>query len=117
MADVKKGDRVKVTIEGEVTDVQATGDVVLGGHSPSNAIFRQGGNGRYTATVEKIEPPVEVFRDGDLIRAKESPDMVIVLTGDGGYTYIGPTNKGLHVGHTGGHRATANSKHWEKIEL
>lgn len=84
MADIKKGDRVKVTIEGEVANTTTHDYVVgIGGH---NAVFAR--NPRdYTVTVEKIEPPVEVFKPGDVVRDKGVPDFLYSI-GPSGYTQL-----------------------------
>lgn len=74
MSDIKVGDRVKVAIEGTVGEVLRLGD--------NNTVYGLGfvnqfGNGSHTVftnqddvTVEKIEPPVETFGPGDVVRAK-----------------------------------------------
>lgn len=74
MTDIKVGDRVRVTFEGTVGEVLRLGD--------NNTVYGLGfvnqyGNGSHTiftnqegVTVEKVEPPVETFGPGDLVRSK-----------------------------------------------
>lgn len=60
--DIKKGDRVKVTIEGEVSYVGETWLTINHNH---DVAYKEPG-----AMVEKIEPPVEVFKPGDVVRVR-----------------------------------------------
>lgn len=63
------GDTVRVTLEGEVTTVWGGDDygITLNGNTLlSNSTMRK-------ASVEKVEPPIEVFQPGDTIRSKAHP--------------------------------------------
>ena len=71
----KKGDYVRVTIEGEVEGV-----------SGRHGWFGVGGQEVYfdgDFTVEKIAPPVETFKPGDVVRRKD--DVVIFTISRAGY--------------------------------
>lgn len=61
MTDIKKGDRVRVTFESVASEVSSVGLNLHNGHTFVN--IKQEG-----VTVEKIEPPVEVFKPGDVVR-------------------------------------------------
>jgi len=82
-----RGDRVKVTLEGEVTRVL---DIEPGSEEVE---LRVEHNGRasyvYTdmATVEKVEPPVEVFGPGDVVRDRVYHNLVYTLGSDGYYSH------------------------------
>lgn len=108
MADFTRGDRVKVTMEGVVRAVH--GAVV----SVNDDEGKWLGEVNYLKNpVEKIEPPVEVFEPGDIVRHKESGGIYLitkswgsVAVGDG--TVYGPSlspAKGF------------TSDFWEKVEL
>lgn len=83
--DIKAGDRVRVVIEGVVSSAHDTGKfrVSVGGDEGHD----EGGSFAWvhpdTATVEKIEPPVEVFKPGDRVRHRHSEFEVTV--GEDGY--------------------------------
>lgn len=77
MSEFKVGDKVRVTLEGAVKNVLSSGKVHVGYdaqylfiHDPED--------------VEKIEPPVEVFKPGDVVRDKcDGVDRLIVGNYDG----------------------------------
>lgn len=112
MGNLVKGDRVKVTIEAEVKFGSSFGvDLDVGNGIVTLREDTWGG-----IEFEKIEPPVEVFKPGDVIRFKSDPNLVIALSLDGGYTYVGRTNRGIHA-RPGGHDRTADSRLWERVDL
>lgn len=80
MSEIKVGDRVKVTFDGAVTHVDDSGTSCLvergGGSMPIVTWIP-------TGAVEKIEPPVEVFKIGDRVRAIDSPDIEFTIGTDG----------------------------------
>ena len=100
------GDRVRVTIEGEVT---ATG--TRDGHH-----FDIADGFVYThaegVTVEKVEPPVEVFKPGDFVR-RESDGAILHLAENG---WLNMTNNRFYESPevTGGY---FTSERYEKVEL
>lgn len=63
MGNLKKGDRVRVTIESEVAGVASMGLNLHDGHTWVNTA-KEG------VTVEKVEPPVETFKPGDVVRQR-----------------------------------------------
>lgn len=108
MTDIKPGDHVRITIEGPWHDneYQTTEQIA--------AIRKYAVYPNDTVTVEKVEPPVETFGPGDLLRNKDNPDLVIAVTLDG-YTYVGTVNPGLHV--VGAGHTPATSQSWERVEI
>lgn len=77
MSDIKKGDRVRVAFEGEVT--------VAGDKLRINAPCHEDGFAWVDPSMaEKIEPPVEVFTRRDTVRDKRVPEFVFTV-GQGGY--------------------------------
>lgn len=87
MSDYKpvKGDRVRVVLEGEVSEVWHSGRFVL--QSDDDAVeigFSADRVEGFNVSIEKIEPPVEVFQPGDVVRSILFPEHVYRL-GNGGY--------------------------------
>ena len=78
MEDIKKGDRVRITIEGEVTAVSTNGDLIVDDYHEIATAAPTGG-----ITVEKVEPPVEVFGPGDVVRHKT--EKVLYTIGKNGF--------------------------------
>ena len=64
MTDIKKGDRVRVALEGVVQRTFDNGNLWLESSDFGTAI-----DGTHVISVEKIEPPVEVFKPGDVVRS------------------------------------------------
>lgn len=108
MSDIKKGDRVRLAgAEFEVVRYCGT-----------YATLYQ--DGAYAAEVkpsyvplEKIEPPVEVFGKGDVVRTEEGR---LILLGREGYTYLQtgqhrPFGKGLYS------RSHFTSENFQKVNL
>lgn len=91
MADIKNGDRVRVTVEGlahnngTYTVVRSADDQDHWLAEYRNLLVGEG------VTVEKIEPPVEVFKPGDVVRALDQPDYVYLVRPDGKYIYLRTT--------------------------
>ena len=82
MTEFKPGDRVRVTLEGEVRDTLPGGKLTL--RYDGEYLFVQP-----PEKVEKIEPPVEAFKPGDFVREK-STDRVFYAATDG-YVQVLPT--------------------------
>lgn len=91
-ADLKVGDRVRVTIEGAVSRVWAEGsptdlgltvrfDSTFGEH-----ILTHGSVKRGSVVVEKIEPPVKEFGPGDTVSHLRS-GVLISLGGEGFFNH------------------------------
>lgn len=79
MGNLKRGDRVRVTIEGEVEFGSSFGvDLEVG----DGVVHLREGTWR-GVEFEKIEPPVEVFKPGDRIRHRDIGFEVTI--GDTGY--------------------------------
>lgn len=77
----EKGDRVKVTIEGTVNRVlnfDGTQELRIDADGLDHFIYTD------TANVEKVEPEVEVFAPGTLVRDRSIPHMRYAI-GHGGY--------------------------------
>ena len=74
---LKTGDRIRVTIEGEYTSGE---HIKYPGTYGPERLFEVMSSGRDTVTVEKIEPPVVVFKPGDRVRDKAATaDHFLVL--------------------------------------
>lgn len=76
----KRGDRVRVTLEGEITRIM---DVEPGSEEVELRIEHNGSTSFvYTdmATVEKIEPEYEVFGPGSMLRSTVLPNMHYFLS-------------------------------------
>lgn len=103
----KPGDRVRVVIEAEVDSVR-----------PYRVVFagRDDLPGRYTevlksqiVSVEKVEPPVEVFEPGDTVRNKMVPDFVYSIGHGGFYAH--------RTGHWYECKSEFTSSDYERVEL
>lgn len=84
MSDYKPavGDRVRVVLEGEV-------NYSPGGFYTTRHYFSQGDP--EVVSIEKIEPPVTVFKPGDVVRPKsKSCEFEYLLTSDGWVSFRGP---------------------------
>lgn len=80
MSGVKVGDRVKVTIEGKVTGLIDGEICVETGESDHGYAFVGPG---YAGLVETVEPPVEVFKPGDVVRDRGVTGYVRAVGHDG----------------------------------
>lgn len=78
----KKGDRVRVTIEGEVQRAFDSGALWLPGGLGSTV------DPDHIVSAEKIEPPVEPFKPGDFVREISSGQVFYVAKG--GYVQVKP---------------------------
>lgn len=109
---LRVGDRVNVTAERTVTEKAQDAKVVWVSDDDSGiriedangkreyVLYRSGGanDGTYSTgtfrnaplvSVEKIEPPVEVFKAGDTVRSKGSPNFIFTV---GRYGYLDHMN-------------------------
>lgn len=90
MSDIKRGDRVKVTLEGEVVYASKHGRAieVASGVNGGTVEICSGGPALADlgATIEKIDPPVVVFEPGDVVIRKH--DNAPILLADQGYVYL-----------------------------
>lgn len=107
MTDIKKGDRVKVTFEGVVRGVNAR-YVSL----ENDATAWLGELRHDLVTVEKIEPPVEVFKTGDLVRSIDSRNYYLIT--DKGYLEM---NKGIRGQHNPLGSIVFTSKNYERVSF
>lgn len=80
--EFKVGDRVRVTLEGTVESLSDR-DLCVGRGWAEQSIIARHPN-EHTITIEKIEPPVEVFKPGDVVRHKKHRSFRYTL-GGGGY--------------------------------
>lgn len=79
----QKGDRVRVVLEDEVRGVESDGFVV-GDAADANYIQP---SAEHVVSIEKIEPPVEVFKPGDVVRAKWNDSFLYSLGRDGYFSH------------------------------
>lgn len=84
-ADIKKGDRVRVVIEGEVTSAADGGGFHFDVGQAAGWIHPDAPE---VVSVEKIEPPVEVFGPGDVVRSISQPDYVYLVRPNNRYIYL-----------------------------
>lgn len=112
MSDIKYGDHVRITIEGEWG-----GSDLSEGEMP-HSITTLGRYGDDTWTVEKIEPPVVQFQPGDRLRSKVGSAFEVTL-GHEGYIHHGAAN--IFTKYSGGpgkpESMGFNSSRYEKIDL
>lgn len=81
--DIKVGDRVRVVIEDEVVRCDG-GTIYLKNDVPgedADMWFASGDPN--VVSVEKIEPPVEVFKPGDFVKSKDGVARVYYITQNG----------------------------------
>ena len=106
----QRGDRVRVVIEGEVYHVAedrfGVGDDPLDGRG--NIIYPDKG---HVVSVEKLEPPVEVFKPGDVVRYKFGPRRYVYTIATGGYV---DHEDGVYLDAAGD---LFTSRSYEKIDL
>lgn len=107
----QKGDRVRVVLEDEVRGVESDGFVV---GDAADANYIQPG-AEHVVSIEKIEPPVEVFKPGDVVRSKDHPELVYLLDGEDGYSVF-QYGKGGLVYH-GANNRRFTSRRYERVEL
>lgn len=80
-----KGDRVRVVLEGEIKGVYSDGDLRIESVEHYSSDLAHEG----IVSIEKIEPPVEVFKPGDVVRSKEHPSLRYVIGCDGYFSFQG----------------------------
>ena len=106
----EKGDRVRVTLEGEVTDT-GTHD----GHHfdiEGGLVFTHR-EGVTVELVEKAKPPVVTFEPGDFVREKGLRDALFLIGPEGGWTDV---RTGRSFDYSSGDTPWT-SEHFEKVEL
>ena len=111
----EEGDRVRVVLEGEVAYVSG-GDFEVGAPFESNYI-RLGTE--HVVSVEKLEPPVTVFKPGDRLRSTGHGIYEVTL-GDSGYLqhYSEAAGGGVeYYGYAGNEREVFTSENYELLEL
>lgn len=114
MSDYKpvKGDRVRVTFEAEVEQVYSDGDLrfdLVDGYSTE--IPHEG-----TFSIEKLEPPVEMFKPGDVVRWHFDPPWRVVALGRTGYVELPRGAEGKYDNLSGG-VGWFTSERYEKVQL
>lgn len=75
----KKGDRVRIVLEGEVGYMDD--DAFEVGTSSVNFIVPRA---EHVVSIEKVEPPVVKFKPGQVVRHKDHRDFIYTV-GTGGY--------------------------------
>lgn len=115
----KVGDRVRVVLEGEVTDT-AGGSVTISDRAlrGSDPVFwcssTVADDAKFLVSVEKVEPPVEFFKPGDVVRDTRN-GMLYALSTEG-YIYLkdGEFVRKYNGEYSGG---PFTSKNCEKVNL
>lgn len=89
MSDYKpaKGDRVRVVFEGEVSYINNTGTLLDLWVSKDGEMI--GTLYSEHLSIEKIEPLVEVFKPGDVVRSKSIARFRYVIGRDGYFSFQG----------------------------
>lgn len=116
MAKIKPGDWYRITIEGQWdADESAIATKGLASLVHGDDFLTDDSD---IVTVEKIEPPVEIFRPGDVVRSRELPTTILALSKKG-YTYVGANNRGLFLRYERGSRSPEEftSEDYEKVSL
>lgn len=78
-----KGDRVRVVLEGEVLAADENGFRIDSFVSAIPSLYIGAGYAKSIVSIEKVEPPVEVFRRGDVVRSKADTECVFALAQNG----------------------------------
>lgn len=114
--DIKRGDRVRVVIEDTVSRISANGTIYLENDVPGEGEMWVNPSDSNVVSVEKIEPPVEAFGPGDILRRKVDGSHIVL--GVTGYTYL-LTGGHYPYGAGGGNRSLGffTSERFEKVEL
>lgn len=103
-----RGDRVKVTLDGEVLRVidiePGSEEIELRVESEHGATYVYA----HPSAIEKVEPPVEVFGPGDLVRSKEY-GFLYAIARDG---YLS-----LEAGLWAGVKYPFTSERYERVDL
>ena len=76
----RTGDRVRVVLEGEVGLLSPRRRGFDIGGSGGNHIYPDAG---HVISIEKLEPPVTVFKPGDRLRRKDGWDYEVTIADDG----------------------------------
>lgn len=76
-SEIKVGDKVRINAEGTVLEVSSFGDLKVS-HSDGYDV-----SWFHSRSVEKIKPPVEVFKPGDRVRLKSDSDCEFTLADSG----------------------------------
>lgn len=71
----QKGDRVRVVLEGEIKTVDL-GEGVAARFEGDDYWTTVNERAPFVVSIEKLEPPVEVFKPGDVVREIERPSVV-----------------------------------------
>lgn len=104
----KAGDHVRVTLEGRVTTASSWFFEVECSDGRFNRFSEKA-----DITVEKIEPPVEVFKPGEVIRHKGSG--VVLALAEVGFLNI--DHKRFYRYVDAGHPEHFTSEHYERVVL
>ena len=79
MGAVKKGDRVRVVLEGEVASVHGQDVLIDSGSRLKHVVVED-----HVVSIEVLKPPVERFKPGDRLRRKDfEPGYEITLADEG----------------------------------
>lgn len=105
---LKTGDYVRITIEGEFRAKDLSHLKETGTYAPDERNWELLTNETDTIVVEKIEPPVEVFKPGDRVRDKVATDYHFLVLNKG---YVDLTN---NIYNEDDYKFT--SGHFERVE-
>lgn len=111
----KEGDRVRVVMEGTIGEVWHSGLFRLHPDNEATEFTVSPDRAKgFNLSIEKIEPPVETFKPGDVVVRKGS-NLQRLITDDG-WVAFGPgwSFPGTHMDEPG---RVHTSEHYEKVNL
>jgi hypothetical protein len=111
VSDFKVGDRVRVTFEAEVVGEDWHPGACLCCRPKDGPKIRENYLDQPGVTVEVLEPPVEVFKPGDLVRHKHWGSVYVIKKS--GWVAVG----GDRVAESDTPFELFTSKHYERVEL
>lgn len=111
---VRSGDYVRVTIEGYHTNAHPL--VEYGTHAGDERNWEYESTDSDTVTIEKLEPPVEVFKPGDRLRRKGLGNYEITL-GDEGYLQHLASGRTVYAKYGADAPDFFNSENFEKLNI
>lgn len=111
------GDRVRVVLEADVSDVDGEG-IEFDSDEISLWIGPKARKD-FVVSIEKIEPPVEVFGPGDVVRQRSHPGNIKALydESDGRCRWLQVTDSHYPAGYLSNSHSRFTSKHYERVNL
>lgn len=110
----RTGDRVRVVLEGEANGVGSSGFVIGESYDDNFIAF----GAKHVVSIEKIEPPVTVFKPGQTVRLRSRSGLppLTYSIGNGGY-YSHHGKKWFTHEEARTHEGYFTSRQYELVEL